>query len=377
MPKPVNCCVPGCFSNFRNSTGLEYYRIPKNSRLRKQYVHLIRNQTLKLNSDNTRICSKHFEGGRKKNPDHLPSIFPWRKQKESRRKLVRKEPLQRSTVDQNLQQDESLPSDMETTTNLNIDESRAFIDQGTQCFVYEPSFADQGTQTEMFDFIDVKQHDCTIRELNASIERLTMEVNQLKHQLKEFRFDIENFKDSASDIAFYTGFCDYETLLLCFNIVEESSKNLNYGSYTKQTNDGKIGRRRKLSNFQEFILVAMKLRLGLFNRDLAYRFKICENTVSLIFRTWIRFLRVELEPLICLPPRDVLRQHMPPIFQMHYPKTALIIDCTEFEMERPSSLDNQSACYSQYKSRTTMKALIGITPSGATAFVSILFILKK
>ena len=42
-------------------------------------------------------------------------------------------------------------------------------------------------------------------------------------------------------------------------------------------------------------------------------------------------------------------------------------------MERPSSLDNQCACYSQYKSRTTMKALIGITPSGATAFASELY----
>ena len=42
-------------------------------------------------------------------------------------------------------------------------------------------------------------------------------------------------------------------------------------------------------------------------------------------------------------------------------------------MERPSALDNQSACYSSYKSRTTMKNLIGITPSGATAFVSELY----
>ena len=188
MPKPVNCCVPGCFNNFRNSTGLEYYRIPKNSRLRKQYVHLIRNQTLKLNSDNTRICSEHFEGGRKKNPEHLPSIFPWKKQKDCRRQRIRKEPLQRSNIDQNLQQDKSLPSAMETTTNF--DESQAHIDQGTQCFAYEASFADQGTQTEMFHFIDVKQHDCTIRELNATIERLTVEVNQLKHQLKEFQFHL-------------------------------------------------------------------------------------------------------------------------------------------------------------------------------------------
>ena len=42
-------------------------------------------------------------------------------------------------------------------------------------------------------------------------------------------------------------------------------------------------------------------------------------------------------------------------------------------MERPSSLDNQSACYSQYKFRTTMKDLIGITPSGTTAITSELY----
>lgn len=76
----------------------------------------------------------------------------------------------------------------------------------------------------MFDFIDIKQHKSTILELNHTIERLTKEVNQLNHQLKEFRFDIDDFKDSASDISFYTGFSDYETLMLCYSIIEESSK---------------------------------------------------------------------------------------------------------------------------------------------------------
>jgi len=64
MPKPVNCCVPGCFHSFRNSSRLQYYRIPKDTFLRKEYKRLLRNETLKLNSDNTRICSTHFEGGK-------------------------------------------------------------------------------------------------------------------------------------------------------------------------------------------------------------------------------------------------------------------------------------------------------------------------
>ena len=91
MPKPVNCCVPGCLNNFRKGSGLQYYRIQKDMHLRKQYVLLIRNKTLKLESDNTRICSQHFEGGQKLHRQHLQSIFPWTKSKETRRELKRLE----------------------------------------------------------------------------------------------------------------------------------------------------------------------------------------------------------------------------------------------------------------------------------------------
>ena len=91
MPKPVNCCVPGCLNNFRKGSGLQSYRIPKDMHLRKQYGHLIRNKTLKLESENTRICSQHFEGGQKLHPQHLLSIFPWTKSKEKRRELKRLE----------------------------------------------------------------------------------------------------------------------------------------------------------------------------------------------------------------------------------------------------------------------------------------------
>ena len=89
MPKPVNCCVPGCFNNYRNSPDLHYYRIPKDQTIRKEYVRLIRNQTLKIDSDNTRICSAHFEGGKKNDRQHLPSIFPSSKKHVERRVLKR------------------------------------------------------------------------------------------------------------------------------------------------------------------------------------------------------------------------------------------------------------------------------------------------
>lgn len=117
----------------------------------------------------------------------------------------------------------------------------------------------------------------------------------------------------------------------------------------------------------------MRLRLGLFERDLAHRFGISLATVCRIVRTWQRFLRCEFEPLINIPPSEVTKHYMPEVFQNFYPNLTTIVDCTEVEMEKPSALDNQSMCYSHYKSRTTMKALIGISPSGVINFVSEFF----
>ena len=61
---------------------------------------------------------------------------------------------------------------------------------------------------------------------------------------------------------------------------------------------------------------------------------------------------------------------MPKSFRKHYPNTRIIIDATEFTVERPSSLMTQSSMFSTYKNRNTVKVLIGIMPSGPVTFIS-------
>jgi len=61
---------------------------------------------------------------------------------------------------------------------------------------------------------------------------------------------------------------------------------------------------------------------------------------------------------------------MPIAFKEQYPNTRLINDCTEFGIERPSSLATQAATFSSYKNKNTVKVLIGIIPSGAIVFIS-------
>ena len=124
-------------------------------------------------------------------------------------------------------------------------------------------------------------------------------------------------------------------------------------------------------------MVLLRVRLGLFTKDLADRFRVSVSTVSSFCRTWIMFMRKELES-ICIqwPSKEQILYYMPPVFKSFYPDLVSIIDCTELQMESLSSLDKRSLCYSSYKSRTTMKSLIGITPNGVICIVDLLVILK-
>ena len=64
---------------------------------------------------------------------------------------------------------------------------------------------------------------------------------------------------------------------------------------------------------------------------------------------------------------------LPEEFKKYYPTTRVILDCPEIFAETPSSLLLQSQLYSSYKSNTTLKSLSGISPHGATTFVSSLY----
>lgn len=155
-------------------------------------------------------------------------------------------------------------------------------------------------------------------------------------------------------------------MILCFIVLKEKAANLSYGNFDYET---KAGVKRKLSLWQEFTLVLLRLRLGLFEKELANRYSVSVSTVSDICCTWIRFMKSELQPRCTLwPSKEQIKCYMPPVFQQFYPELVSIIDCTEIRMESPSSLDHQSLCYSSCKAHTTMKGLIGITPKWCGLF---------
>lgn len=64
---------------------------------------------------------------------------------------------------------------------------------------------------------------------------------------------------------------------------------------------------------------------------------------------------------------------MPESYKKDFPNTLVIIDCTELKVQKPSFLHSQSQCYSDYKSSTTSKGLVGVDPRGSVIFSSMLF----
>ena len=73
------------------------------------------------------------------------------------------------------------------------------------------------------------------------------------------------------------------------------------------------------------------------------------------------------------PDKETTEENMPESFQKTYPNTRVILDCTEIKVQAPSSKVLNSEFYSNYKSVTTFKGLIGISPWGSVSFVSQLY----
>ena len=64
---------------------------------------------------------------------------------------------------------------------------------------------------------------------------------------------------------------------------------------------------------------------------------------------------------------------MPEEFKERFPSTLVIIDATEFPLEKPSNSDVQAATWSNYKNHNTLKLLLGVSPNRVTTFFSSLY----
>ena len=180
---------------------------------------------------------------------------------------------------------------------------------------------------------------------------------------------IGTIKDSNESIQFYTGLPNYKTFQALFDSFMDSGADKLSTECVGAMNKNNLGRKHKLRCVDEFLLVLMRLRLGLLVKDLEFRFKISASAVSKIFNSWVLFMYECMQSLIFLPELCTLQARVPKCFEK-FSDTRVILDCTEVYIQSPSSLENKSLTFSSYKSHDTFKALVGINTTDAVVLVS-------
>ena len=332
------CAVPGCSNRSDRDKNVSYHRLPINKPgLLKQWIHKIGRENLPI-LDSTRVCSEHFinSKGRKLRPDEYPTL---------------KLPQLATQV--------SVPPPRREMVCYDLPVKKRKCDDEVETSLY----CDAQTNTEL-TWLEIEDMEEELHATKKEIEECKAECSILQ-QKQHLR--LSNIQDDDEKIRFYTGFSSCAALMVCFDFLGKGSSKLNYWGSTKLEAKTDKGHKRALLPLEEFFLVLVRLRLGLFEQDLAYRFGVSQSTVSHIINTWINFIYVQIPLWI---PRDLTLLNMPQCFKDKYLFTRVIIDATEVFVEQPALPELQQLTFSTYKNTNTYKGLIGISPSGAVVFVS-------
>lgn len=362
-----HCSVPLCTKSgyvVENGEKVTFHRWPlKDKDILKQWIVKCRRDIGKhfQVTQHTKICSRHFEesdflhtpkGRRLLKKKAIPSKFDWSINKPNR-----------------LRQNVVLPSCSSTSAH------EVIADDGIN------QTEENNTQTVSKD-AEIQQLKDELKKQKEAAELFRKERDHLRKVYgqvwkkakinRRSEFSVDCIKNSDQDICFYTGFPTYQAFSSAFKLLDVGLDGENI-----RWRDNKGRSRRpdnfKLSPINQFFLIMVRLRLGLFVKDLAYRFGVSTGTVNRICNTWINYMYLKLGSINIWPSQETIQETMPESVKLKYPNLEWIIDAFEIQCERPSSLLLQSKSYSNYKSRNTLKGLLACTPAGHIGFISELY----
>ncbi|XP_068761975.1 uncharacterized protein [Montipora capricornis] len=217
---------------------------------------------------------------------------------------------------------------------------------------------------------------------------LVAEICDLRQRLSLSKFGLERFASSDDDIFFYTGFQSYSSLIAFWNFLKPRSESLLSWNRARAKVNGNLAdtafpylqgqtkeKQREIQPIDQLWMFLTRVRLGLFERDLAHRFDVSVSTVSDVIVTWANYLYILLGSLPVWPSKEKIKKHLPDSFKGKYENVRGILDCTELKCELPKDYLKHSEIYSDYKSHDTFKGLVCISciSYGWITFVSQLY----
>ncbi|KAL1467228.1 hypothetical protein MTO96_042316, partial [Rhipicephalus appendiculatus] len=301
---------------------VSFFSFPKDADWKKRWIIAIKRDEGPFFTVTkfTKVCSRHFTednylpnvaGNRRfLKQDAVPSIFAFSAPRPPPRKKPRnREPRNLVTATAPSEDERSTTADVSDvdicSPSTSVTNSIDDVVCGCACSLKISDL------TEQLDVVTAR-----VRALESEVKKKTEEVelfkssfykaeraleiaaqerSQLEKRLSR-KFSVQWFRDSPDDINFYTGLPDYKAFMELFELLDPGENCENIKAWSRNYADchTNAGRPHLLPAREQLFLVLVRLRLGLFEKDLAYRFQISLPTVSRLCTTWISFMYLQI-----------------------------------------------------------------------------------
>lgn len=396
----TRCAVVNCTNNTEKNREVSWHIFPSEEHLRKEWIKRIGRAgagpfTMFVPSKSSKICGAHFNlSGKKSYSDILPK-FKLPKHYNDNHDKTFVSLNKHKSVTNALSTTPVIQQEIEDNCGMNITlKAQRCLTISKQCSINIKSTSNKDKKSFNDQILKLKK-EITVLQLEKKtmgktilniksvnqklvkhtknqekkIKMQTQDITNIQKELKDLqllhnnsKFRVENIKKDPHKLHFYTGFNGLNRYQAFENLVKECYDNT-------EEKDDNFGRPKKLNYSNELFLYFCRLRCGLLEEDLAYRFNISTSTVSRIFSYWSCFLSKMFDQVPIWPSRETIDESMPQEIKEKYPTTRVIIDATEIFVELPSDFNTQSDVYSQYKHHSTAKGVTGCDPLGRVTFV--------
>ncbi|KAG9277711.1 hypothetical protein AMEX_G7745 [Astyanax mexicanus] len=224
-------------------------------------------------------------------PDFVPSVFVYKKHSQRPEgKIERPSRKRKRDERETVTQPAPPPPPVDDTCT---------VEETAEAMVPQKDYEDLVTKHGQL------QEECV--SLRKECEQLRDENAKLKEKLKNAHFTCSTVKPDLTQFVFLTGLTTVIFDWLLGKLV---------GSVKKVTH--------KLSLEDHLFIILIKLRMGISNRYLAYKFNVTDSTISGICRSWLAVMAHCLQPLIKWPSKQAVLKHMTKIFKRNFQRCRCI-----------------------------------------------------
>lgn len=212
-----------------------------------------------------------FQGRRHLKEGTVPTVFNWTVTTTGRRKVIRQ-------VESGTQTDESHGEVADDKSNQPYEGATNQVSNNFEEL--------RQTKAQLLAIQD--KLVAARRDASAVQEELMRQKEQAAAELAIYKFGLERFSTDNDAIKFFAGFCKYDHLKFFYNFARPSAETMTYCYAT-----GLLQNRPNVKGMQlidELFMFLARIKLGLFQQDLAHRFNLHMSTVSRKLTTWANYL---------------------------------------------------------------------------------------